>query len=129
MPGPYHRLESPTQTIQVALQQMKSREIWGRAHRQNGAFPCVKAYPGELPESKRGIQFIADIPHDPRFSSPFESRWYHPHTSGVLSRTINEDDFAVIEDLTSLSLASTPLALSVMPWRRWRNLMLRCGQQ
>jgi hypothetical protein len=97
MPGPYHRLESPTQTSSVAIRQVISGEIWGRAHKQNGAFPCVKAYPNELPPSERGIQFVTATPHDPNFSSPFESRWYYPYAPGVFFRTNNTgDEFAAI---------------------------------
>lgn len=94
--GPYHRLESPTQTSADALQQVKSGEIWGRAHKQNGAFPCVKAYPNQLPAAERGIEFTTPIPHDPNFSAPHEKRWYYPHTPQVRCRTYNGEDFAVI---------------------------------
>lgn len=42
--GPFHRIKSPTQTYQHALLQKSSGEIWGKAVKNGGKFPCVKAY-------------------------------------------------------------------------------------
>jgi hypothetical protein len=94
--GPYHRVESPTQTPDDAVQQVVSGEIWGRAAKQGGLFLCVKAYPGALPAGKRGIRFTTAVPHDRRFSSPTECGWYHPETPGVILRTTADEDFAAI---------------------------------
>jgi hypothetical protein len=92
--GPYHRLESPTQTSEDALRQERSREIWGRASRPNGMHPCVKAYPGNLPPERRGIEFTTRIPHDSNYSTPYEKRWYYPDTPGVEPR--ENGDFAAV---------------------------------
>lgn len=61
--GPYHRLESPTQTADDAARQQATGEIWGRA--SMGSFiPKVKAYRGRLPDGARGIEFVTDVPPD-----------------------------------------------------------------
>jgi hypothetical protein len=96
MPGPFHRVESPTQTTQVAVIQVATGEVWGTAARLGGFFPNVKAYPGALPANGRGIDFTTQIAPDLRFSSPIEIRWYHPHTLGVTLRTNNGIDYACI---------------------------------
>ena len=95
--GPFCRLESSTQTSADALQQIQSGEIWGRAHKQGGGFPCVKAYPKQLSPTQRGIEFETPIAPDPIYSAPHEARWYYPHTQGVRLHTdVNGEDFAVI---------------------------------
>src|SRR5437868_4830758 len=94
--GPYHRVETPTQTSDDAVQQVLSGEVWGRAAKLGGLFLCVKAYPGTLPAGRRGIQFLTPIAHDRRYSTPYESRWYHPHTPGVMLRRKAGEDFAAI---------------------------------
>jgi hypothetical protein len=91
--GLYHRKFNPfTQTRSDALKQQASGEIWGKPARGSN-IPCVKAYFGGLPPLQQGIEFHTSIPHDPRFSTPFEARWYHPHTSGV---KLNAQGYAVI---------------------------------
>ncbi len=95
MPGPFHRCESPTQTREDALKQVSSGEIWGKAARYSG-MPSVKAYTGSLQTSARGIEFVTSVAPDLRSSSPFEARWYHPQTPGVVLRTANAVDYAAI---------------------------------
>lgn len=46
--GPFHREASPTQTFADALVQRDSREVWGKAGKIGGLFPCVKAYNGPI---------------------------------------------------------------------------------
>jgi hypothetical protein len=94
--GPFHRLESPTQTTADAILQVSSGEIWGKAAKIGGMFPCVKAYPSNLPSGNRGIEFTTTIAPDPWRSSPYESRWYHPHTPGVMLRKKSNTDYAAI---------------------------------
>lgn len=60
----YHRVESATQSPDVALAQQATGEIQGRAPRL-GLFPAVEAFPGPLPAGKRGIEFETDVPPDP----------------------------------------------------------------
>jgi hypothetical protein len=95
--GSYFRRESPTQTKEDAIRQVKTGEIWGRPSRIGGAFPCVKAYRGSLPGGQRGIDFATPVAPDPDSSSPFEARWYYPKTPGVMQRTNTEgEEFAAI---------------------------------
>lgn len=44
------------------VRQAISQEFWGRAHQQNGDFPCVKAYFGSLPPNADGVEFETDFP-------------------------------------------------------------------
>jgi hypothetical protein len=60
----YHRLESPTQTLNIALKQQMTGEIWGGVGRYS-YFPTVRAYMGSLPPGARGIQFTCNLPPDP----------------------------------------------------------------
>lgn len=61
----YHRLQSPTQTLQTALRQQATGEIWGTYNTQGGAFPAVKAYLGGLPVGAMGIEFWTLARPDP----------------------------------------------------------------
>jgi hypothetical protein len=93
----FHRKESPTQTSADALKQIASGEIWGRAHKQNGTFLCVKAYPGQLLAGDRGIDFTTPVAPDPRYSTPHHARWYYPHTDNAQRRTDpGGEEFAAI---------------------------------
>lgn len=58
--GPFHRVESPTQTKQTADQQARSNAIWGTIARW-GYAPTVKAYRGPLPAGVRGIEFTTTV--------------------------------------------------------------------
>ena len=51
--GPYHRDESPTQTIADAAKQEASGEIWGQTARY-GLGPSVKAWRGPLQTGGEG---------------------------------------------------------------------------
>lgn len=75
----FHRLESPSQTPEVAKMQIDSREIWGGPARNflQGQLPKVKAYENELPEDKRGIQFTTDVAPD-RGCRPGLAYWSGP---------------------------------------------------
>ncbi|MDR2985332.1 MAG: hypothetical protein LBV34_10880, partial [Nocardiopsaceae bacterium] len=61
--GPFYRLETSTQTPEVAAQQEASGQIWGRTP-FGGIKPAVQAYPGALPEGERGIEFFTDVAPD-----------------------------------------------------------------
>ena len=94
MPGPFHRRESDTQTIEVAASQVASGEIWGRTP-QHGMCPTVQAYAGPIQPGQRGIQFETDtVPQNT--GSPIEARWYLGITPGVQERHRNGELFASI---------------------------------
>ena len=72
--GPYHRLESPSQSTQVAAQQQQSSQIWGRAARWSDML-SVKAYRGALPGGARGVEFTTTVaPHSA--THPTLVQWY-----------------------------------------------------
>ena len=94
MPGPFHRRESPTQTVDDAEVQVASGEIWGRTPR-GGITPTVQAYPGAIAHNQRGVEFTTPvIPHEG--GSPFEVRWYLGNTPGVRACLKNSEQFACI---------------------------------
>jgi hypothetical protein len=70
----YHRLESPTQTVADAVRQAHTLRICGRVARY-GAVPSVKAYVGELPPGRRGVEFETEIAPYPG-SAPHLALWY-----------------------------------------------------
>lgn len=78
--GLYHRLESPTQTVEDAIRIESSRELWGKAARGSD-FPTVKAYDGPLPAGEAGIEFTTPVKPTPG-SPPGHVQWY-PGTPGV----------------------------------------------
>jgi hypothetical protein len=61
--GPFHRLESPTQTREDAEKQVASGEIWGRTPMGSG-WPQVQAYHGSLPDRANGVEFYTDVEPD-----------------------------------------------------------------
>jgi hypothetical protein len=80
--GPYHRLESPTQTIQDAANQESSGQMWGQSAR-GSHLPSVKAYIGPLHANSRGVEFTTPVvPH--RQTHPTLVQWYETD-SGVNS--------------------------------------------
>ena len=95
MPGPFHRLESPTQTIHDAILQVNSSEIWGKAARGSN-IPSVKAYRNAIPTGQRGVEFTTPIAPQKGSGSPHEAKWYYPNTPGVTQKTQNSIDYAVI---------------------------------
>lgn len=86
----YHRRESPSQTTEIAKQQLASQEIWGGVSRLSN-IPKVKAYNGHLPEGFKGIEFTTDVPPD-REMTPNLAYW-----SGDRPGVRNEDGFAKIK--------------------------------
>ena len=78
--GPFHRIESPTQTAEDAERQQRSGEIWGQAARWS-PIPSVKAYRGALPKGVRGVQFNTDVRPHPN-PHPTLVQWLET-TSGV----------------------------------------------
>ena len=75
--GPFHRLESPTQTAETAALQVRSQAVWGKARaRGRSDIPQVQAYTGALPPGRRGIEFYTDVKID-RGCAPGRARWSH----------------------------------------------------
>lgn len=88
--GPFHRLESPTQTDEVARLQELTGEIWGTIPR-SGGWPQVQAYRGPLPKGQRGIEFFTSVAPDG--GGPV-CRWAG---GGRRPDVRTEDDYAKIE--------------------------------
>jgi hypothetical protein len=91
--GIFCRWESSTQTPAIAVLQVRSGEIWGRAPK-NGLCPTVQAYPWRL-NGHRGIEFTTQIPPH-SMSAPHEARWYLGFTPGVELRQKAGEDYACI---------------------------------
>ena len=72
----YHRLLSTTQTTDLAQRQQQSGEVWGEAP-WGSNIPKVKAYVGELPPGRAGIEFTTDTPPDPN-CPPGHAYWSGP---------------------------------------------------
>lgn len=83
--GPFNRKETRFQTREDALKQVASGEIWGATPANGGMCPTVQAYPGNLSEGRRGIEFRTDVENE-RGSSPIEARWYLNITPNVEER-------------------------------------------
>jgi hypothetical protein len=93
--GPFNRRETDIQTPALALEQVRSGEIWGLTPKNGGLEPTVQAYAGRLKTGGRGIEFTTDTaPHSN--GSPFEARWYLTLTPGVLCSRKNGIDHACI---------------------------------
>lgn len=72
--GPYHRIESPTQSQITAEQQEHGGLICGKAAR-GSQIPSVKAYIGPLPVGTRGVEFVTVVrPH--ALTHPTLVQWY-----------------------------------------------------
>ncbi|MFP3614537.1 hypothetical protein SB778_31085 [Paraburkholderia sp. SIMBA_050] len=65
----YHRLASPTQTLETVIKQVHSKEIWGVAKFRGLAGVSVAAYVGPLPAGKDGFEFETTVAPDSQ----------HPH--------------------------------------------------
>ena len=87
--GPFHRLQSPTQTNDFAQKQEESGELWGRARRFSN-IPQVQAYIGPLPENAIGIEFMTTVKPD---EGTVHARWTGPR-EGV--RVNQNEGFAKI---------------------------------
>lgn len=92
----YYRVESPTQTAETAVKQAKTKQIWGKAARGSNIL-AVKAYRGNLTEGERGVDFTTAIQPHPGSGSPFEAKWYYPHTVGTFSIDRDDVEYAAIE--------------------------------
>jgi hypothetical protein len=87
---PYHRIESPTQTVADAARQEATGEVWGRSPRW-GFKPKVKAFVGSLPRGARGVEFETDVAPD-RGCPPGLALWSGPRAGVAV-----EDDYARIK--------------------------------
>ena len=84
--GPFHRIESPTQSSETAKLQQESQQIWGRARRHSD-IPQVQAYLGPLPQIssttqyERGIEFWTHAAPD---KGTVHARWTGPRDGVVV---------------------------------------------
>ncbi|MFS0772860.1 hypothetical protein [Sphingomonas sp. 1P08PE] len=54
--------------------------------------PQVQAYVGNLPEGRRGIEFVTEVPPSPG-TPPHEARWRAGHSGVKIS---DDEEFAII---------------------------------
>ena len=94
--GVYYRLQTPTQTDADIEMQIESREIWGKATQNfyQSDIPKVKAYVGNIPPEKFGIEFTTDVPPDPN-TPPHLAYW-----SGDRDGVRTEEGYAKLRILT-----------------------------
>ena len=91
--GPFHRLESPTQTPATAALQEANGEVWGATAR-GGLNPAVKAYQGPLPPGARGVEFTTPVrPSDVGLGRPGDIAIWRRGSPGVIDV---DDDFVKI---------------------------------
>jgi hypothetical protein len=72
--GPFHRINSTSQTDELAYLIEESGELWGKAPFKSGGTPQPKAYDGPLPAGKIGIEFTTTVAPHPN-SPPGRVRW------------------------------------------------------
>lgn len=89
--GPFHRVETATQTPEDARRQERSGEIWGRTP-YGSAWPQVQALDGPLPRGVRGVEFYTDSAPD-EGGHPLQPRW---SGNGLNTDVRTEDGFAKI---------------------------------
>jgi hypothetical protein len=80
--GPFHRRQTPTQTLDTAARQVLSNEQWGRIPGWNSGLlqvPTVQAYRGALPVGIDGTEFVTEVAPGAELPTP---RWF-PDTPGV----------------------------------------------
>lgn len=88
----YHRLESPTQSPEVAALQQATGEIWGTTS-FGGIEPAVKAYRGPLPTGARGIEFVTGIPPTSPHGRIADWRVGRP---GISVRIVDGKEYAIL---------------------------------
>lgn len=98
MGSDYHRKANiRTQTIRVAVDQNRSRELWGRG--AFGGLPAALAYVGALGAGEQGTQFTTTVPHA-KNGDPVWAYWYLPEDGGdarVKRRVVGNKDYACVE--------------------------------
>jgi hypothetical protein len=91
--GPFHRLESPTQTPATAALQEANGGVWGATAR-GGLNPTVKAYQGPLPPGARGVEFTTPVrPSDVGLGRPGDIAIWRRGSPGVVDV---DDDYVKI---------------------------------
>lgn len=110
--GPYVRIKSPTQTLEVAEEILLSGEIWGHPAKIGGLFPAAKAFLGELCfpnetdqncHNSESIEFETDAM--PAKSLPNgEVRWYieNAHNIPTGHKVIDDETTAIIVQVTKI---------------------------
>ena len=95
----YHRVQSKTQTIEIARLQEKNLEIWGSPPRNIyfSDIPKVKAYVGSL-GNKKGIEFTTDV--EPDLGSPPDQAYWTGTRQEVELREENGIQYAILKVLS-----------------------------
>ncbi|MEU7245591.1 RHS repeat-associated core domain-containing protein, partial [Streptomyces sparsogenes] len=96
--GPFHRLGSPTQTVEVTQQVVESGELWGRASRWGGE-EMVQAHRGPIPDSAPpgSFEFYTSVePKPARNTPPGYVAWELGSEAGVGRVHHGGEDFASI---------------------------------
>ena len=101
--GPFHRIQSPTQSNEVADLQVKSQEMWGRP-RRGSDIPQVQAYTGPLPKNAKGIEFVTHVKPDDSLP-PGQARWTGPRQGVTI-----KDEFCRISVHITRNTQSQPQA-------------------
>jgi hypothetical protein len=99
--GPFHRLESPTQTVSTAVYQQRYGLLVGRPARR-GEF-SVRAYRGRLPPGARGIEFITDAAPNSSAGKPFEAQWIPGGSGGFQANERWSVPIKVVKNTQALS--------------------------
>lgn len=92
----YHRFFSPSQTTEDLEKQIQSLEIWGQPARNfyQSSIPKVKAFVGNLPPGKKGLEFTTNVPPDPN-TPPYLATW-----SGERPGITTENGYAKLKVLS-----------------------------
>lgn len=73
----YHRIATGRegQDLHTALDQVVSKEIWGKVSMYGNGYPSVRALYGPLPDGEDGIEFCTSVPPTRGCSTPREAYW------------------------------------------------------
>ena len=94
--GPFNREGNiRTQPDELAIEQVRSGEVWGRTPVQKGGWPVVESYTGLLGNGDWGINFTTEIEPHPG-SAPHHAKWHFGKTPGVELREKNGEDYGCI---------------------------------
>jgi hypothetical protein len=107
----YHRKESPTQSVRIAMLQEKSLEVWGKEPR-GSCFPKVQAFKGRLEHVARGIEFDTHVEPDPD-GHPHIACW-SGQRDGVFLRPDSLGDYVAIK--VHHFLNNQPQAEGIKEW-------------
>lgn len=94
--GPFNREGNDrTQPDDLAIEQVRSREVWGRTPVQKGGWPVVECYTGLLEKGDWGINLTTKVEPHPG-SAPHHAKWQYGRTAGVVLREKNGTHYGSI---------------------------------